>query len=266
VQARGYVERVEKRLAPTALGLRVTDALAEALPRTLDVDFTAGLEAKLDLVEEGRADWQAVVAGFHGPLQEALARTEAAQGAGPAAAGVACQRCGRPMAVRPGKAGEFLACTGYPACRATLDFRREGGAIVPEPAPGSDAGQPCPRCGAPLLSRRGRFGRFLGCSRYPACDGKVAPSLGVPCPRGCGGEIAERRSKRGKTFFGCSGWPACDFVSWDRPRAEPCPDCGGTWLVEVISRRSGPVLACPDKDCGYRRPDVGASRPGPPSA
>ncbi|MCM2334829.1 MAG: topoisomerase DNA-binding C4 zinc finger domain-containing protein [Anaeromyxobacteraceae bacterium] len=163
------------------------------------------------------------------------------------------------MVVRVGKSGEFLACTGYPACRATRDLRREGGAVVPEPPVGSETAEPCPRCGAPLVSRRGRFGRFLSCSRFPARDGKVAPSLGVACPRGCGGEVTERRSKRGKTFYGCSGWPACGFVSWDRPRNEPCPDCGGTWLVEVVSRRSGPVLACPDKDCGYRRPHVGGA-------
>jgi DNA topoisomerase I len=259
VQARGYVERVERRLSPTALGLRVTDALAEALPRELDVAFTAGLEAELDRIEEGRADWQAVVAGFHGPLQVALARATAARAGAAAATGVACGQCGRPMAVRLGKAGEFLACTGYPACRSTRDFRREGGAIVPEPPPGSDAGQPCPRCAAPMVSRRGRFGRFLSCSRFPACDGKVAPSLGVACPRGCGGEVTERRSKRGRTFYGCSAWPACDFVSWDRPRNEPCPDCGGNWLVEAVSRRVGPVLACPDKDCGCRRPQVGGA-------
>lgn len=260
VQARGYVERLEGRLSPTALGLKVTDALAAALPRALDVAFTAGLEAELDQIEAGRADWQAVVAGFHGPLEEALARVAAGQREAEAAvAGVTCERCGRPMAVRLGKAGEFLACTGYPACRATRDFKREGGAVVPEPPVGSDAGQPCPRCGAPMVSRRGRFGRFLSCSKFPACDGKVAPSLGVACPRGCGGEVTERRSKRGKTFFGCSTWPACDFVSWDRPRNEPCPDCGGTWLVEVVSKRAGPVLACPDKDCGYRRPHVGGA-------
>ena len=88
----------------------------------------------------------------------------------------------------------------------------------------------------------------------------MTPSLGVACPRGCGGEVTERRSKRGKPFFGCSTWPACDFVSWDRPRNEPCPDCGGTWLVEAISRRAGPVLACPDKGCG----SAGRSPPARP--
>lgn len=256
VQARGYVERRERHLAPTALGVRVTDTLAEAFPRELDVAFTAGLEAELDRIEEGRADWRAVVAGFHGPLQEALARAAA----GGAAAAVACQRCGRTMTITAGKAGEFLACSGYPVCRATRDFRREGGAIVLLPEPGDEASGPCPRCGAPLVARRGRRGRFLACSRYPACDGKVSPSLGVACPRGCGGEVTERRSKRGKTFYGCSTWPGCDFVSWDRPRNEPCPDCGGTWLVEAVSRRSGPVLACPDRACGYRRPALDGVR------
>ncbi|MBK9519538.1 MAG: topoisomerase DNA-binding C4 zinc finger domain-containing protein [Anaeromyxobacter sp.] len=171
------------------------------------------------------------------------------------------------MAVRWGRRGEFLACSGYPGCRRTRDIRRVDGAIeVVTHQAVEAAAEPCPKCGAAMAARRGRFGVFLACTRRPACDGARAPSTGVSCPRACGGEVVERRSQRGKTFFGCSTWPGCDFVSWDRPVGAPCPDCGGTWLVEVVSRRLGPALACPDKNCGYRRAVVGGTAGRDPSA
>jgi DNA topoisomerase-1 len=266
VQEKGYVERHEKSLRPTELGRRVTEELTARFPRELDAAFTAALEAKLDAVEEGSADWRAVLADFHGPFREAVARAEAgAREAGrrPVEAGIACDRCGRPLAVRWGRNGEFLSCTGYPACRNSMGFRREGGAIVPERADEVQPGEACPACGSPMVLRRGRFGRFLSCSRYPACDGRRDVSIGVACPLGCGGQVAEKRSRQGKTFYGCSTWPGCDFVSWDRPRAGPCPDCGGAWLVERISRRDGPVIACPDRACGYRR--AASAPPGAPA-
>jgi DNA topoisomerase-1 len=265
VQARGYVERRERRLQPTSLGWRVTDALLECLPTHLDVDFTAGLEADLDRIEEGKADWRAVVERFHGPLRQALALAEADSGAAVGSA-VLCEKCGRTMVLRWGKRGEFLACPSYPACRHTLEVRRQGGVVAPLPSQGGGVVQPCPRCGGPMVERRGRTGRFVACARHPACQGTRAPSLDVPCPLGCGGEVEARRSKRGRPFFGCSAFPACHFVSWDRPRGEPCPDCGGTWLVEAMSRRLGPVLACPERACGYRRPAVGVWSGDLPSA
>ncbi|HET9553862.1 MAG TPA: type I DNA topoisomerase [Anaeromyxobacteraceae bacterium] len=266
VQEKGYVERHEKALRPTELGRRVTEELARRFPRELDAAFTAALEAKLDAVEEGTADWRLVLAEFHGPFREAVARAEAeAREAGrrPIEAGIACDTCGRPLAVRWGRNGEFLSCTGYPACRTTMGFRREGGVIVPERADEVQPGESCPACAAPMILRRGRFGRFLSCSRYPACDGRRDVTIGVACPLGCGGQVAEKRSRQGKTFYGCSTWPGCDFVSWDRPRAGPCPDCGGAWLVERVSKRDGPVIACPDRACGYRR---AASAPPPAPA
>jgi len=93
-------------------------------------------------------------------------------------------------------------------------------------------GRDCPVCGKPLVVKYGRFGKFIGCSDYPTCR-HTEPFLeivGVPCPI-CnlqhGGQIVERRSRRGKTFFGCSRYPDCEFTSWQRPLAQPCPDCGG---------------------------------------
>jgi DNA topoisomerase-1 len=80
----------------------------------------------------------------------------------------------------------------------------------------------------------------------------------VPCPK-CASDLSERRSRRGKTFYGCTAYPKCDFVSWDRPRSEKCPLCENPWLVEKFSKRDGEVVACPNKECGYRRAGTEAS-------
>ncbi len=82
------------------------------------------------------------------------------------------------------------------------------------------------------------------------------------CPRpNCGGFITEKRSRRGKTVYGCSSYPRCDFVSWDRPRNETCPQCGSAYLLDKYSKKTGPFIACPNKECGYRR-DTGSGGAG----
>jgi DNA topoisomerase-1 len=109
-----------------------------------------------------------------------------------------------------------------------------------------------------MAVKGGRTGRFLGCTRYPACRGTRAFTIGVPCPKGCGGQVSERRSKQGRVFFGCTGYPTCDFVSWDRPRDEACPECGSAWVVEKLSKAGSPILACPNRECGWQK-----ARPAP---
>jgi DNA topoisomerase-1 len=147
-----------------------------------------------------------------------------------------------------------------------MNFRKEeDGTIVPVKEEEVEVTDLCPKCNAPMVMKRGRFGRFIACSRYPDCDGKRSVSIGVTCPKGCGGYVTEKRSRFGRNFFGCSNWKregGCDFVSWDRPRNEPCPQCGSAWLVDKYSKRDGPFTACPNKECGYRR---GAEPPAAPS-
>jgi len=255
VQEKGYAERLEKELRPTALGRLVTEELQRGFPRELDVAFTARMEARLDDVEEGSAGWQEVLGEFWSGFEEELGRVDDTmrEVKTPAASGIACPRCGRAMVVKLGRNGEFLACPGYPECRQTMDFRREGDRVVPvadEPAPSDEK---CPACGAAMVVKRGRFGRFLACTRYPQCRTSRPVPIGVDCPLGCGGQLAERRSQRGRTFYGCTRYPACAFVSWDRPRNEPCPRCGSSYLLEKHSPREGAVVGCPHKECGYRR-------------
>jgi len=268
VQERGYAERVEKALRPTGLGRLVTEELVRCFPRELDPAFTARMEARLDEIEAGSAGWQEVLGEFWSGFEEELGRAEGAMREirTPVPAGIDCPRCGKAMVVKLGRNGEFLACPGYPECRQTMDFRREGDRILPLSDEPARSDEKCPTCGAAMVVRRGRFGRFLACSRYPECRTSRPMPIGVECPLGCGGQLGERRSQHGRTFYGCSRYPACDFVSWDRPRAEPCPRCGSSWLLERHAPRQGMVVACPHKECGYRRaadvpPESGS--PGP---
>jgi DNA topoisomerase I len=255
---RAYVEKVDGRnFRPTHLGTLVTDLLVHSFPRELDVAFTAGMEEKLDEIEEGNVNWQAVLQDFYSGFKDDLAKAEVAMRdvkRQEIATELACEKCGRPMVIKWGRMGEFLACSGYPECRNTMNFRREqDGSVVPMKEEDVPTDEKCPTCGAPMVVKRGRFGRFLACSKYPECKTSKPISIGVTCPKGCGGYISERRSKRGKTFYGCSSYPKCDFVSWDRPRNEACPSCGSAYLVDKYSKKSGPFVGCPNKECDYRR-------------
>jgi DNA topoisomerase I len=267
IQEKTYVEKVERNFKPTHLGLVVTDELVKSFPREMDIAFTAGMEERLDEIEDGSAGWQAVLGDFYGKFKEDLDKAEGAMRNVKAQAietEITCEKCNeRKMVIKWGRNGEFLACPGYPECRNTMNFRRgDDGAIVPEKEEEVPSDEKCPECQAPMVLKRGRFGRFFACTRYPECKGTKPVSIGVTCPKECGGYITERRSKRGKTFYGCSSYPKCDFVAWDKPRNEACPDCGSAYLLDKYSKREGPFIACPNKECGYKRAADPQGTPG----
>jgi DNA topoisomerase-1 len=173
--------------------------------------------------------------------------------------GLACPACGKPMLVKIGKRGPFLACSGYPECKSTSNFtRNEDGsyafAHTPESAPPEVVGS-CPECGKDVLFKKTRTGsRFYSCSGYPKCKYIKPFSTGVACPReGCGGELVEKSSRYGKLFYSCSSYPKCDMAVWDWPVAEKCPECASPILVKKQSKRYGEHLACPVKTCKYRK-------------
>jgi DNA topoisomerase-1 len=256
IQDRGYVERREARFYPTMLGTKVNDLLVESFPDILDVTFTAQMEDGLDQVEDGSADWKRLLGDFYSPFKVDLEKaavhmrdlkreeipTEHK-----------CAKCGSTMVIKWGRNGEFLACSGYPECKNTKEFiRHEDGSIEIAPEPTTD--EKCETCGAAMLVKRGRFGEFLACSRYPDCRTTRPISLGVDCPRaGCGGFLTEKRSRRGKVFYGCSnyGKTQCDFVSWDRPIPQKCPQCGAAFLVKRENKRTGARVRCIAEGCGY---------------
>ena len=166
-----------------------------------------------------------------------------------------CENCGKPMAVKRGRFGQFLACTGYPECKTTrkLIATKQGGLKAAKPDQILD--ELCPRCNANLVIKQGRYGEFTACTKYPECKYVKHKTTGVKCPKDAekGGEIVERKSRRGKIFFGCSNYPDCDFVLWNRPIAEKCPQCGAPFLTEKITKKHGRQLICNNEDCDYAR-------------
>jgi DNA topoisomerase-1 len=160
-----------------------------------------------------------------------------------------CPKCEREMTLRRGRWGPFLACTGYPECKTTRKIKiKEGQIEVKRDIPLDET---CPECGKHLAKKSGRYGEYVACSAYPECRFVKQDLVGVDCPK-CGKQIASRRSRRGRTFYGCTGYPDCDFVSWKKPVAKACPDCGAAYLVESITKRHGHRLLCDSKDCSYQ--------------
>ena len=163
----------------------------------------------------------------------------------------ACENCGKPMVVKRGRFGQFLACTGYPECKTTrkLIATKQG---LTAAKPDQLLDEKCPKCDSNLVLKQGRFGEFTACSNYPTCKYVKQKSTGLVCPKD-GGDVVERKSRRGKVFFGCANYPDCDFVLWNRPVLEPCPQCGEKFLVEKITKRHGRQLMCHKEDCDYVR-------------
>lgn len=227
IQDRGYVEKEGRALKPSELGFVVNDLLVDHFPTFVDVAFTAEMEDELDDVASGERKWQPVVEEFYRPLEEALTTANEAAPKQVKETEEKCPECGKPMVIRWGRRGQFLACTGFPECRTTRSL--EGG----EDEQPKETDEKCDECGANMLIRTGRFGKFLACSRYPECKGRrpIAAKTGVTCPKD-GGDILERKSRKGRTFYGCSKYPKCDFTLWQRPFAGPCPACGSIITAE----------------------------------
>ncbi len=168
-----------------------------------------------------------------------------------------CEICGRPMVVKRGKFGPFLACSGYPECKNTGPLEKND---VPHPEE-EVTEKPCPKCGGGMVVKVSRTGqRFLACQNYPRCKHTESFSTNVPCPQqGCEGTLVEKRSKKGRKFYGCNRFPQCRFAAWDEPVDETCPECGTKVLVIKRPKGSAPVFTCRDKGCGFTRPLDAAS-------
>ena len=310
LQAREYAEKVDRRFHPTALGRLVLRELVNSFQDILEVDYTRGLEEELATIEEGQADYQAILRSFYGKFSKDLHRAYKdfpdikREGLPPedwfTPVPTKCDTCGEPTRIRVGKFGVFVACSAYPSCKQTYEIENEK---ITQPDSDQEP-EPCENCGKPMVLKRGRFGQFLSCEGYPECkttrklietkEGRTAAkpdqvldekcpkctsnlvvkqgrfgeftacssypkcryiklkSTGVACPKD-GGDVVERKSKRGLVFYGCNNYPDCDFVLWKRPVAETCPTCGALYLIEKITKRWGRQVLCNSDDCDYER-------------
>lgn len=241
---REYVKLDQKRFHPTPLGDTVAQVLVRLFPDLFDVSFTSDMETRLDGIEEGESDWRKVLEEFYGPflerLSESASRSEEIVKQVAEAGDRTCPECGKPMVVRWNRYGRFLGCSGYPDCRQTESLDDDGRA---EPTP---IGEECPECGGDLVERQGRMGAFIGCANYPKCRYTRPRTIpGMKCPT-CGeGDVAEKRTRRGKPFWGCTRYPDCDWSVWDRPIGSACPDCGNAYLLEKSTKSRGEFLKCP---------------------
>lgn len=194
--ARGYVSTEQRKLMATELGLIVNDLLVEHFPRLFDVGFTSQMEEELDEIASGDRSWVPTLHEFYGPFVETLNRAEQTMERvrlKDEPAGEDCENCGRPMVIKLGKYGKFMACSGFPECRNARPLLTKTGVT-------------CPTCGeGEVVERRSKKGRtFFGCERYPACDFvSWNKPVARPC-RSCGNAYLVEAGRRGQVKC-----PAC---------------------------------------------------------
>lgn len=247
---RGYVERDDsKRFIPSEIGVLVNDVLVEHFPDIVDLKFTSGMEENLDQIATGEKEWVPIIKDFYGPFHKNLAKKDgevSKEELTQEETDEKCDKCGKPMIIKLGRFGKFMACTGYPDCKTTKPLKEEAKAQAALEKEHSH--EKCPECKAPMAIKRGRFGTFLGCSKYPECKGikPIEKKTGADCPKCEKGEIIEKRSKKGRTFFACNKYPECEFALWQKPTGEKCPDCSSLIVFAAKGK-----LRCSSKECKY---------------
>jgi DNA topoisomerase-1 len=249
LQGRVYVFKEKGKFIPSDLGLFVTDYLIKNFPDLMDFEFTARLEAELDLISEGKQEWLAYLKSYYALLEKDL--IEAQKGESIKKDGIPvednCPECGKPLVIKEGKYGRFRACSGYPECL----FKES---LVKKEVKPLD--ETCPECGSQLVMRRGKYGLFAACSDYPKCKyiKKEKKDTGIPCPLECEGTLIRRKTRKGRFFYGCSEFPKCKFASWDEPISQPCPECGRHFVLKKSTLKGESHLYCSDEKCSYKEP------------
>lgn len=260
IQDRKYVEKTEGRLVPTETGKTVNDFLMKGFPELINVDFTSQLEEQLDEVEEGNKQWVTAVRDFYTPFTREMERAKTIPGPKDTVeppTDIPCEKCGRMLEIKWGRNGKFLACPAYkddPPCKNTQNFEKlPDGTIKIVPKEDVTTDQVCEKCSSPMVVKTGRFGKFIACSAYPQCKTTKPLALGVKCPQSdCGGDLVQKRTKKGRSFFACSKYPKCEYALWDRPVPKVCPTCQAPFLVEKVSKQDGRSVQCRNEECGYR--------------
>jgi DNA topoisomerase-1 len=276
LQNREYVEKTEGKFVPSELGLTVTDLLVSHFGDIVDVGYTAKMEEELDEIEEGRLDYVAALKDFNKQFSKDLkAATKNMENIKTKEEPTdrVCEKCSKPMVIKWGRYGRFLACTGYPECKNTQELASvlsngaasaaggapgAGGATSAEPPAIPEDHGTCEKCGSPMVLRRGRFGPFLACSAYPGCrntkkialdkEGRITVTkkpdriLDEPCPQ-CGKPLAVKDGRFGE-FTACSNYPECKYIKLKEVGLD-CPreGCGGK-IVERRSRRGRTFFGC----------------------
>ena len=250
IQDRKYAHKTENRFAPTELGVVVNDLLVDKFPELIDYNFTATMENELDEIEQAKMNWVKVVKDFFIPFDldlKAAAKDKERVKPEDIATDIVCEKCSKPMVIKWGRHGRFLACSGYPQCKNTRPLEGE----KPQSIEDTLTGDICEKCGAQMVMKTGRFGKFVACSKYPECKNTKPLSTGVKCPVDAG-DIVERKSKRGKPFWSCSNYPNCTFALWYKPVPVECPKCKAPFIVEKRNKTGDIFHVCVNKECGHK--------------
>ncbi len=254
---RKYVEKQNKTLIPTKLGQAVNALLMEHFGAIIDVGFTADMEGKLDKIEEDKIDWQVMLKEFYVPFGETLKKAQENMSKVFILSDQKCPNCGKLMAIRSSRFGQFLGCVDYPECKTKISLTKEGNP-VPEDRPSDEI---CRTCGSPMLIRYGRYGDYLACSKEDCTEKRPILKLtGVDCPRpGCEGHIIQKKSRMGKIFYGCSNYSSkqCETAYWypqllsggPKKGTNRCPKCDSILVYKTLKR--GDQIACPSKTCDF---------------
>ncbi|MDO8505118.1 MAG: type I DNA topoisomerase [bacterium] len=254
LEDRGYVEKQNRTLFPTATGDVVSSFIEQNFGDYISDTFTAEMENKLDDIAEGKREYKKTLKDFYTPFTAAIkskAKIPKITGMGDAPAEFPCPVCGGAMEYKLSKNGRFMSCKLFPKC---MGARKEDGTEI---APPKEIGEACPECkDGKLIEREGRFGRFIACGNYPKCkfvrkdpEQEAREKTGVACPVCKNGEMVERRGKFGP-FFSCSNYPTCKHAIKARPTGEICKLCGSLMMLgtKTIPER------CSNKTCANHTP------------
>ncbi len=222
IQSRDYTVKESQALKPTELGKVIAQMLEENFRPIMDVTFTAQMENQLEQVAEHKKNWKELIRDFWRDFIPLVEKAEKEAVVPKLLTELDCPKCGHKLQKIWSRSKYFYGCSNYPACDYTSPIEAIGFNKA-DYDPNFNWEQTCPTCASPMTLRHGRFGPFLGCSRYPECKGIVnIPKKGektyrpeeLPsCPAiGCDGHLAPRKSRFGKTFFSCSNYPDCDVI------------------------------------------------------
>jgi DNA topoisomerase-1 len=260
IQEREYVKKETNRFIPTELGMVVTDLLLESFDDIFDVKYTARMEEELDEIEEGKLDWRQAMGEFYERFEKDLKHaeehmTDIKRMEKPT--GLICEKCGKPLVIKWGKHGSFIACTGYPECTYTRELTVDLADV--DKVDLSDQGDEeyCENCGRPMVLKKGRFGSFFACSGYPDC--KTTKQIGgaqrkdqpldEKCPQ-CQSNLVMKHGRFGE-FTACSNYPACKYVK-QKTIGVKCPECSEGEVVERRSKRGKTFYGCNRyPDCNF---------------
>lgn len=239
---RKYIVKMDRALAPTELGRTVNFLLVNNFPDIFNVQFTANMEEGLDRIEQNESSYGETLDDFYllfkKTLDQVTDNIKSIKQSLQKDSGEKCDNCGKPMLIKWGRNGQFLACSGYPECKNTRPLE-----APPEPI---ETDEKCDNCGSTMVIRQGRYGEFMACSRYPECKTTKPISTGVSCPNeDCDGDLVQKQSRKGKIFFACDQFPKCNYAIWNKPRAQACGKCGFPLVEEKTTRNDGFFLQCP---------------------